>query len=131
MALIFLAVDELGALVQELGAGGGELGQRGRRGRAEDSGTVAVLERQPDTVVPLDCGAHRVAGHQSQQLAARGLIRRRDLVIGELGAAGFQVGDEAVDQVPGVRQRGADAVQEGGVVHLAGLCPVEQVRRYS
>jgi len=62
--------------------------------------------------------------------AARGPNGRRDLVIGELGAAGFQAGDEAGDQVPGVGPRGADAVQEGGVVHLAGLCPAEQVRRY-
>jgi hypothetical protein len=43
--LTLLAVDEFGTLVQELGAGGGELGERGRRRRAEDGGTVAVLER--------------------------------------------------------------------------------------
>ena len=45
--------------------------------RAEHGGAVAVLECEPDTVMPLDRGAHRVAGHQPQQLAAGRLIGRR------------------------------------------------------
>ena len=128
--LTFLAVDELGALVEELSPGRGERREGAGRGRAEHGGPVAVLERQPDAVVPLDRGAHRVAGHQPQQLAARRLIGWRHLVVGEVAAAGFQVRDEAGDQVPGVRQRGADAVQERGVVHLAALRLVQQVRGY-
>jgi hypothetical protein len=45
----------------------------------------------------------------------------RNLVAGELATAGFRAGDEAGDQVPGVRQRGADVVNERGVVSLAAL----------
>ena len=76
-----------------------------------------------------DLGANHFDRRDKAKLARR-LIRRRDLVVGELAAAGFQFGDEAGDQVPGVRQRGADAVQERGVVHLAALRLAEQVRLY-
>jgi hypothetical protein len=95
---------------------------------AEHGGAVAVLERQPDAVVPLDRGAHRVAGHQPQQLAAGRLIGRWHLVVGEL-AARAQVRDQAGDHVPGVRQRGPDALEERGVVHLTVACLPEQLRR--
>ena len=119
-----------GTLVEELRPGGGEPGEGGGCPRAEDGGAVAVLERQPDAVVPLDRVAHRVAGHQPQQLAARCLIGWRNLVVGELPAVRFQLLDQALDHVPGVRQRGTDAVQERGVVHLAALCLLQQACGY-
>jgi hypothetical protein len=49
------------------------------------------------------------------------------LVLGDLGIAGVQVGHDGVDHLPGVRQRGADAVDERGVGHLAVLCGGQQV----
>ena len=81
-------------------------------------------------IVPLDRGAHRVARHQPQQLAAGRLVGRGHLVVGELAAARLQLRDQAGDHVPGVRQRGADAVQERGVIHLAALCLLQQDRGY-
>ena len=64
------SVDELGTLVEELRPRGREL--RERRGRAEDSGAVAVLDSERDPVTPFD----RVAGDQPQQLAAHRYRRR-------------------------------------------------------
>ena len=58
-------------------------------GGAEHRGAVAVLERQPDAVVPFDGAAHCVAGHHSQQLPAGGLIGGRDLVVGQVGLRGW------------------------------------------
>jgi len=46
---------------------------------------VAVLERQPHAVVPFDGAAHRVAGHDPQQLPAGGLVGGGPGV-GEVGA---------------------------------------------
>jgi hypothetical protein len=87
----WLAVDERGALVEQLGPGGGELRERGGGPGTEDGGPVAVLEGEPDAVVPLDRGAHRVAGHQPQQLAARRLVGRCHLVVGELRLASLSL----------------------------------------
>jgi hypothetical protein len=61
---------------------------------------VAVLERQPDSVTAFDRAAHRVACHHPQQLAAGGLVRWRDAVVGELGAGGAQVAILAAGQLP-------------------------------
>src|SRR5258708_31011328 len=92
------AVDEPGTLVEELRPGGGELGEGGGGPGAEDSSAVAVLERQPDAVAPLDRVAHRIAGHQPQQLAARCLIRRRNLVVRQLPAGRLPLLDLATVQ---------------------------------
>ena len=79
---------------------------------AEDGDTVAVLERQPDAEMALDRGAHRVAGHHPQQLAAGGLVRRRVPGCRRTRPPASRSATRPVDHVPGVRQRGADAVQE-------------------
>jgi len=60
-------------------------------------------------------------------LAAGDLVRRRGLVVGELGGAGFQVADDASDRVPGVRQRRAHGLDEVGVVDGAAFGGREQV----
>src|SRR5579859_2310855 len=90
----------------------------------EYRGAVTVLERQPDAAVTLDRTAHRVTGHQPQQLPAGSLIRRRDLVAGELAAAGLQLSDHG----PGIGQRGADAADELRIVDSALVRLVEQSR---
>ena len=79
------AVGEFGALVEELGTRGGELGQGLGGRRAEHGDAVTVLEGEPDTEVAFGSSSHGVTGHQAQQLATGGLVRRRDLVVGMLG----------------------------------------------
>jgi len=90
---------------------------------------MAVLERQPDAETALDRVAHRVARHHPEQLAAGRLVGRRELVVGELAAARLEFFDEAGDHVPGVRQRGADAVEELRVINLADAGPLKQAGR--
>jgi anti-sigma regulatory factor (Ser/Thr protein kinase) len=116
-----LAVHEPGALVEELRPRGGELVEGHGGAGAEHGCPVAVLECQPDVVAPFDRGAHRIASHQPQQLATGLLVRRGHLIVGEVGAVRSQVRDQAGDQVPRVRQRGANTVEERGVVHLAAM----------
>jgi hypothetical protein len=80
--------------------------------------------------MPLDRRSHRVAGHQPQQLTARGLARRGHLVVGEVSAARAQVRDQARDYGPRVRQRGTNAFEKRLVVYLATARLLQQARRY-
>src|SRR5580704_17015811 len=75
------AVGEFRALVEDLRARRGELGEGLLRPGAEDGGTMAVLECEPHAEVTLDRAAHRVAGHHPQQLAPGRLVRRRELIV--------------------------------------------------
>ena len=92
---------------------------------------VAVLERQGDAEVPLQRAADGIAGQGAQQLAAGLLAGGWGLVVGE-GALGYQAaaqpGDQAADDLPGVRQRVAHAGDELGLVDLA-LLGLGQQRR--
>jgi len=123
-----LAVDQFGPLVEELGPGRAELGPGLVRARAEHRHPMAVLEREPDPEVALGCAPHGVARQQPQQLAASGLVRRRDLVVGQVGTGDAQLLRQVADDLPGVRQRGLDAGCEGRVVDGAVAGLVQQLR---
>ncbi len=97
----------------------------------EHGDAVAVLEGETDAEVALGGGSHGVAGHQPQQLAAGGLVGRRDLVVGVVGPGGVQLCGQGADELPGVGQGAANAGSECGVVDDAVAGLVEQVRRDS
>ena len=60
------AIGEFGALVEQLGASAGELGQGLGGGGAEHRNAVTVLEGEPDAEVTLGGSAHGVARHHPQ-----------------------------------------------------------------
>ena len=88
---------------------------------------MTVLEGEPDAEVTLGGGAHGVAGHHPEQLAPGRLVRRRHLVVSQVGLAEVQTPGQVADEMPGVGQRVLDAGGERGVVDVAAPGPVEQV----
>lgn len=115
--------------VRELAAPGHEGLVAGAADGVEGEGRhpVAVLEGELGAEVALQAAPDGVAGQGAQQLAALHLGRRRDLVVGEVAVAVAQGGHDLADDLPGVRQRLADAPDELGVGHLAALGGGEQV----
>ena len=86
---------------------------------AENGDPVAVLECQVDPEVAFQRAAHGVAGQGAQQLAAGGLVRRWDLVVGARAAVGGRPFGQVADEVPRIGQRVADTGEGPGVVDLA------------
>lgn len=74
----------------------------------------------------LEPAADRVRGEGAQELAALGLARGRDLVVGDVAAGHLEVGGNGRDHLPGVGQRGAHAVDELRVGDLAAFGLLEQ-----
>jgi hypothetical protein len=117
------AVPELRRLVQQLAAHRGEAGQGvvHRAVQREHRHPVAVLEGQAHPEVPLQRTAYRVTRERTQQLAARLLVRRRRLVVGEVAAVHLQLSHQGADHLPCVGQGNPDAVDEFRFVDLASL----------
>src|SRR4051794_17030062 len=97
-------VEDLVPGGDEAAVGGGVLGLAG-----EDPDAVTVLEGELDAEVAFDAAAHRVAGQDAQELASCLLVRRRDMVVGELPTGHLELGDQTADQVPGIRKGRTDA----------------------
>ena len=114
------AWEMISSLVAQLKVDGGVEG--------EDGDPMAVLEREPDPEVPLQSAAYGVTGQCAQQLAARLLVRGRDLVVGELPTLTLELSHQRADQLPRVRQGGPDAVDEFRFVDLASLGLYEEGR---
>src|SRR3954452_5338525 len=77
-----LAVDQFGLLVEDLRARRDELLVLLDRRRREEARLAAVLEGQPDAVLPLDRPTHRVTGSEAQQLTPCLVIRGDGAVFG-------------------------------------------------
>jgi hypothetical protein len=87
---------------------------------------VAVLEGQLHPEVPFQAATDGVTGQRPRQLTAFGLAGRGYRVVGELAAAGLQVGRNLADHLPGVRQRPAYALDELAIGDVTDLGPLQQ-----
>jgi len=89
---------------------------------------MAVLECETDPEVPLERAAYGVAREGAKQLATRVLIRRWDLVVGELSPIHLELCHQRTDHLPCVGQGCPDAIDKFGFIDLASLGLFEEGR---